>query len=221
MIASPLFLGLLLGVRHAADADHVATIATVVLGRTSWLGALRTAVLWGAGHSLTFFAVGLGIILFGLRVPPVFELVVEIAIAASLLVLGALQLARVPKRVETHAAPHAARPLLLGSLHGLAGSAGIALIALTTIDSKHEALLYLILFALGTIAGMALITSMLAWSFHLSSSLAWVRRGLIVGAGCLSFLCGLAILAEIWLAPEEGTESHHAALYIETPKRAR
>lgn len=214
MIASPLFLGLLLGVRHAADADHVATIAAVVIGRTNLLGALRTAVLWGAGHSFTFFAVGLGIVLFGLQIPPVFELAVEIAIAISLLVLGAFQLTRVRKRLEAHAAPPAARPLLLGSLHGLAGSAGIALIALTTIDSKHEALVYLVLFAVGTIAGMALITSVLAWSFRLSSSLVWARQGLIVGAGCLSFLCGVAILAELWLSPEDSSETRHAVLHL-------
>ena len=64
---------------------------------------------------------------------------------------------------------------------------------------------------------MALITSILAWSFRLSSSLAWARQGLIVGAGCLSFLCGIAILAELWFAPEEDAETRHAALHIPAP----
>jgi nickel/cobalt transporter (NicO) family protein len=198
MLASPLLLGLLLGVRHAADADHVATIATVVVGRTNLLGAIRTAILWGAGHSLTFFAVGLGIVLFGLHVPPEFETGVEVAIALSLLILGGIQLLRGRQNQLAQRDPHASRPLLLGSLHGLAGSAGIALLALAAIQTKHEALLYLLLFALGTMAGMAVITFFLAWSFRISASLSWVRRSLIVAAGLVSCLCGLSILGELW-----------------------
>jgi len=197
MLSSPLLLGLLLGIRHASDADHVATIAAVVVGRTSVLGALRTALLWGAGHSATFFTVGLAIALFGIHVPETFETGVELAIALSLLVLGALQLGRARRDPTTEHAPHASRPLLLGSLHGLAGSAGVALIALTTIPLKHEALLYLVLFALGTIAGMAVITLALAWSFRLSSSLAWMRRGLVLAAGVVSCACGLSILGDL------------------------
>lgn len=194
---SPLLLGLLLGFRHASDADHVATIAAVVVGRTRLLGALRTAVFWGAGHSLTFFAVGLAIMLFNLHVPESFEFGVQLAIALSLLVLGGIQLVRARRNQTEQSEPHASRPLLLGSLHGLAGSAGIALIALTTIPDKHEALLYLLLFAVGTMAGMAVITLALAWSFQLSSSLTWARRGLVLAAGIVSCLCGLSILGEM------------------------
>jgi nickel/cobalt transporter (NicO) family protein len=196
MLTSPLLLGLLLGFRHASDADHVATIAAVVVGRARLLGALRTAVLWGFGHSLTFFAVGLAIALFNLHVPEAFESGVDVAIALSLLVLGAIQLVRAHKNQTEQPEPHASRPLLLGSLHGLAGSAGIALLAMTAIPERHEMLLYLLLFALGTMAGMAVITLALAWSFQLSSSLTWARRSLIVAAGVVSCLCGLSILGE-------------------------
>src|SRR5687767_8759264 len=44
LLTLSLFLGLTLGIRHAADADHVATIAAVVVGRTSLAGALHTAI---------------------------------------------------------------------------------------------------------------------------------------------------------------------------------
>lgn len=198
MLASPLLVGLLLGIRHAADADHVATIATVVVGRTHLLGAIRTAILWGAGHSATFFSVGLGIVLFGIHVPEEFETGVDLAIALSLLALGALQLVRARNNQLAQKDPHASRPLLLGSLHGLAGSAGVALLALAAIQSKHEALLYLLLFALGTMAGMAAITLLLAWSFRVSASLAWLRRALVLTAGIVSCCCGLSILLTFW-----------------------
>lgn len=197
MLASPLLLGLLLGIRHAGDADHVATIATVVVGRTHLFGAIRTAILWGLGHSLTFFAVGLAIVVFGLHVPPQFETGVELAIALSLLALGGVQLVRARQNQVHQEAPHASRPLLLGSLHGLAGSAGVALLALAAIQTKHQALLYLVLFAAGTMAGMAAITLLLAWSFRVSASSAWLRRSLVLAAGVVSCLCGLSILVEL------------------------
>lgn len=197
MYLTSLMLGLLLGVRHAADADHVATIATVVVGRSSLAGALRTAVLWGAGHSFTFFAVGVAVVLFHLQLPAGLDPFVEAIIAVSLLILGAIQLVRARNNQLEQSAPHASRPLLLGSLHGLAGSAGIALLALTTIPNRHAALLYLVLFAVGTMAGMALITLVLALSFRASSSLTWARRALVIAAGIVSCLCGLMILVEL------------------------
>jgi nickel/cobalt exporter len=197
MVSSPLWLGLLLGFRHASDADHVATIAAVVVGRSRLFGALRTALLWGLGHSVTFFAVGLAIVSFDLQVPEAFESAVDIAIAASLLILGGIQLVRAQRNQTEQPEPHGSRPFLLGSLHGLAGSAGIALIALTTIHERSEALWYLVLFALGTIGGMAVITLALAWSFQLSSSLGWTKRALIVAAGVVSCVCGLSILREM------------------------
>ena len=203
MFAYPLFLGLTLGVRHAADADHVATIATVVLGRTTLAGALRTAVLWGLGHTLTFLAVGLGIVLFGLSVPPVFEVLIEVLIAASLIALGAAQLVRAARNQHVHDGTHChhrpspARSVALGGMHGLAGSAGVALLALSTIESRLHALVYLIVFGIGTVVGMALITLLLAWSFRVSSSLAWAQRALIVTAGVVSCAVGLLILGEL------------------------
>ncbi|MDB4989852.1 MAG: hypothetical protein JWN04_5030 [Myxococcaceae bacterium] len=197
MLTAPLLLGLVLGIRHAADADHVATIATVVVGRSNLAGALRTAVFWGLGHTLTFFAVGLCIVLFGLQFPPELETAVDIAIATSLLVLGAAQLARAARDQHCHETPHAARPIMLGCMHGLAGSAAVALLALTSIHTELAALLYLALFGAGTIVGMSLITFMLAWSFRLSSSTAWMRRGLIMTAGAASCLCALTIFGEL------------------------
>jgi high-affinity nickel-transport protein len=202
LLASPLFWGLALGIRHAADADHVATIASVVVGRTNLLGALRTAIFWGLGHTLTFFAVGLAIVLFGLQVPEELERAVDVMIGLSLLLLGAAQLRRSarPESSEHEQRPHAARPLALGCMHGLAGSAAVALLALAAIHSELHALLYLALFGLGTMLGMAAITLALAWSFRLSSSLRFMRRGLVVAAGVASVLCGVSLLGELFFA---------------------
>lgn len=199
MLASPLLLGLLLGVRHAADADHVATIATVVAGRSDLFAAVRTAVFWGLGHTVSFFAVGLAIVLFGLRVPGGFELGVQVAIGASLVLLGVGQLLRVRAGRHVHAEhpPHAARPLVLGCMHGLAGSAAVALLALAAIPVKLQALLYLALFGLGTVIGMVAITLALAFCLQLSASFDWMHRGLIAGTGLASTGYGISIVGEL------------------------
>lgn len=198
MLASPLLIGLALGTRHAADADHVATIASVVVGRTDLVGAVRTAVFWGLGHTLTFFAVGLAIVLFGLRVPSELELGVDVLIGASLVLLGVGQLLRALREDATkERTPHAARPLALGCMHGLAGSAAVALLALAEIRSELHALLYLALFGLGTVLGMAAITLVLAWSFRISESVGGMRRALVVIAGLASTGCGVSIFSEL------------------------
>jgi nickel/cobalt exporter len=199
LLTLPLFLGLTLGIRHAADADHVATIAAVVVGRTNLAGALWTAVLWGLGHSLTFFAVGLGIVLFDLKLPASFDTVVEVLIGVSLLLLGGQQLWRASRKLAEQPPSHPGRSLMLGSMHGLAGSATVALIALSTIGSRPQALLYLGLFGVGTMLGMAIITLLLAYSFRLSSTSLWARRALVTMAGVASCVCGLLLFSEVLL----------------------
>jgi len=62
--------------------------------------------------------------------------------------------------------PAPARPLLIGVVHGLAGSAAIALLAAASISSRGWAAAYLLLFALGTVVGMITLTLLLAWSFR-------------------------------------------------------
>lgn len=199
MLTLPLFLGLTLGIRHAADADHVATIAAVVVGRTNLGGALWTAILWGLGHSLTFFAVGLGIVLFDLELPASFDTIVELLIGLSLLFLGGRQLLRASRQKSEEGPSHPSRSVMLGSMHGLAGSATVALIALSTIGSRPQALLYLGLFGVGTVLGMAVITLVLALSFRLSSSSAWAQRALVGLAGVASCVCGLMLFGEVLL----------------------
>ncbi len=199
LVGSPLLWGLVLGVRHAADADHMAVMATIVAERASLRQALRSALLWGLGHSFTFLAVGMAIVLFGVRIPKPFELVVDFFVGASLFLLGADQLHRLLRR---HDGPRKkgrdARPLALGSIHGLAGSAAIALLALATIRSDSAALLYLVLFGVGTVLGMLAVTLLLAWSFKASTLLASLHRSLVIGSGIVSTGLGVLMLARLW-----------------------
>ena len=84
------------------------------------------------------------------------------------------------------------RPLLVGIVHGLAGSAAVALLVLTTIHDPGLAVFYLLIFGLGTIVGMMLMTMVISLPFG------WISpRGLRVASGAISLAFGLFIAYRI------------------------
>jgi high-affinity nickel-transport protein len=92
----------------------------------------------------------------------------------------------------------AIRPLLVGIIHGLAGSAAVALLVLSTIREPKWAVLYLVVFGFGTIAGMMLITSIIALPLSIAGArFAWLNRGMVTGSGIISLAFGLFICYHI------------------------
>src|SRR6266850_6369846 len=91
------------------------------------------------------------------------------------------------------------RPLLVGIVHGLAGSAAVALLVLTTIHDPRWAIAYLLVFGLGTIAGMMVITMLLGVPFAYTGRFANFNRGLAVASGLISVAFGLFITYQIGL----------------------
>ncbi len=192
-----LSLGFLLGMTHATDADHVAAMSTVVAERRRLRSAAWAGTLWGLGHTAMVVLVGGVIVLFHLAVPPRVALALELGVAAMLVALGA----RALFGAAPSAAPHRHGPLRslgIGLVHGLAGSAGVALAVLTDIESPEVGVAYLGLFGVGTVAGMAIVTVVLAVPFLVASAR---FRGLAgrLGrvAGCASLLLGLALAYRI------------------------
>lgn len=192
--ALPLFLGFGLGLRHATDADHLAAIGTLLHREPTPLRAARLAAVWGLGHSLTFLGLGLVVVLFGVRVPPSFERATEGAVAAMLVGLGALTLLRARRGTPGGGATW--RPLLVGVTHGLAGSAGIGIVALTTVPTTAGAIGYLALFGAGTVLGMMALTAVVAlpmrWSVRRSGE---VPRLVVTLAAAGSVALGLGLAA--------------------------
>ena len=81
-------IGFFLGMRHATDADHVIAVSTIVSRQQSpWRAALIGGV-WGIGHTLTIFAVGMAIILFNLVIPARLGLTMELSVGVMLIALG-------------------------------------------------------------------------------------------------------------------------------------
>lgn len=89
------------------------------------------------------------------------------------------------------------RPLIIGIVHGLAGSAAVALLVMATIRDSWWAIAYLLLFGLGTIAGMMLTTAVIAMSFAFTTKYAGWNRRITVASGLLSFGFGLFLCYQI------------------------
>ncbi len=178
-----LVLGFFLGMRHATDADHVVAVTTIVSRERSARAALSIGALWGLGHSVTILAVGGAIVVLGLVIPPRLGLSMEMSVALMLVVLGIMNVTGAMRRIDEaahgaspgakefvdgthapsisprHGLSSVLRPLLIGIVHGLAGSAAVALLVLATIRDPKWALLYLVIFGAGTVLGMMLLTA--------------------------------------------------------------
>jgi hypothetical protein len=187
-------VSLLLGMRHATDADHVVAVTTIVnrersVWRSSWIG-----VMWGLGHTLTIFVVGGAIILFKLAFTPRLGLSMEFCVALMLIVLGYLNLTR---RAISEAVPQL-RPFLIGIVHGMAGSAAVTLLILPLIDDPRWALLYLGVFGLGTIVGMAMITMAIAApAIYAGARLMGLQRRIRVASGTVSLAFGVYLAYKV------------------------
>jgi high-affinity nickel-transport protein len=196
---STIILGFLLGMRHATDPDHVVAVATIVsreqkLGPAAWIGAL-----WGAGHTVTIAAVGGAIILFNWVVPPRVGLLMELAVGVMLIILGLLNVSgagQVVARLRTY---QIVRPFFVGIIHGLAGSAAVALVVLTTIRRPSWAVAYLLVFGVGTVAGMALVTTAIAAPIAYSTRRFEIHHQskLQLATGMLSVAFGLFLVYKI------------------------
>lgn len=192
-------LGVVLGLRHAADPDHVVAVTAIAARTRRVVNATLLGVVWGLGHTLTLFVVGAGIILFNWTVPPRIGLAMEFCVALALVVVGLLNLGRAPHRGSGleggEGRPPATRAFLVGLVHGLAGSASIALLVLATVRDPRWACGYLLVFGFGTLLGMALVTTGFALPVT-TAARRWDGTGRLIriSTGALSLAFG------IWLA---------------------
>ena len=229
-----LLVSLLLGMKHATDADHLAAVATVASGHQSLTQTVRQGLAWGAGHTLTLLLLGGGVLALGQSIPPGLENALELAVACMLIALGIDVLRRwlqrqgrqrlplckqqwqlvVPRAVSRSvpravlASAHAMhrhedgltlRALLIGMMHGMAGTAALILLSLEAVQSVGLGLAYISVFGLGSMIGMALLSLLIALPLRLSvmGQLAWLHNVGTVAVGLFSCLLGGAMAYRI------------------------
>jgi nickel/cobalt exporter len=222
-------LGLILGMRHSTDADHVVAISTIVSKQRSIRNAAVIGSVWGIGHTITIFIVGSLIILFGVEIPPRIGLSMEFSVAIMLILLGVLNLSGVMRKVTAYFTPasmagmnpaensasrgakittagiyqdfglyQCVRPLAIGLVHGLAGSAAVALLVLSTIHNPVWATVYLLIFGAGTMIGMMCMTAAIAFPLaYAGDRFSVLSRYLGVASGMVSLGFGSFLVYQL------------------------
>jgi hypothetical protein len=205
MTFAVLGLGLLLGMRHATEPDHLVAVSALVSRERTLRSAAPIGMVWGLGHTVTIFAVGTAIVVFGLVIPPVVALGLQLGVALMLVLLGSSNLLRLrnaePRAPGGHASAaghgrpfRSMRVALVGVMHGLEGSAALTLMVVGTLREPRWALAYLLVFGVGTIAGMLATTTLLALPIAVAAArFERAHRVLAVLTGVASVLFGLVL----------------------------
>ena len=198
--------GMLLGMRHALEPDHMAAISTLLTGerrssRAAWLGTC-----WGLGHALTLFITGMLLVVFQTEMPAGADRLFELCVIALLIGFGVRALYQGARRVpsgpsHTHAAAARsspggdrwtlARPFLVGAVHGLAGSGALIALVVTTLPSTPSQLSYLLMFGAGSTVGMAVLSGLMGWPIARLGANPVLARTVSIVVGCVSVALGL------------------------------
>ena len=210
------WLGSLAGMRHALEPDHLAAVSTLLSRERSSARAVLLGVFWGLGHTLALVMMAALVMLVRTELPPVAIELFEFAVAIMLVGLGVralLDAARLGPAGPAHLHRHGAvihrhtgvtshvhvagwtlarRPLLIGTLHGLAGSGALTALVLTTLPSPMTQLAYVVLFGIGSTLGMAALSGLLGWPLARIGHHHAVARSVSFLVGMMSTMIGLA-----------------------------
>jgi hypothetical protein len=208
-------LGSLLGMRHALEPDHLAAVSTLVTGEQNGFKAAFLGICWGLGHTFSLIVVGTILVVLRAEMPMRIADTFEFCVALMLIALGlraiyvaSRQGAAGPAHVHQHghtvhvhhgAPAHihigawtlARRPLLVGAIHGLAGSGALTALVLTTLPSTAARLTYMVVFGLGSTIGMAALSGLLGWPLARAGQNRGLARGLSLVVGCVSTVLGV------------------------------
>jgi len=209
-------LGSLLGMRHALEPDHLTAVTTLVSEGHDTRRAALMGVCWGVGHTISLIVVGAALIILRAEMPAVASDIFELFVALMLIGLGARAMviaARqgpsgpihvhahgdhvhahrgVPAHVHIGTWTLARRPLLVGAVHGLAGSGALTALVLTTLPTTTARIAYILLFGIGSTLGMAALSGLLGWPLARAGGNRAVARGISFAVGLVSIALGLA-----------------------------
>ena len=194
-------IGLLFGLKHATEVDHVVAVSTIVTQHRNVLRSALVGALWGAGHTVSLLIIGIVVLSLRIAIPESVSGWLEFGVALMIIGLGTTALWRsLRHRSDVHVHEHShdgsshvhvhfhesqtqhnsrrqhshtisrigVKPVLIGMMHGLAGSGALTLLVLTQISSAWLGLLYLWVFGFGSVVGMILMSGLIGLPFALT-----------------------------------------------------
>jgi len=219
-------LGSLLGMRHALEPDHLAAVSTLVSEERSSYQAALLGACWGLGHTLALLAAGAVLVVLRAEMPSRVADLFELFVAVMLIALGVRAIylaARQGRSGPVHAHQHrgrvhahasgathvhigtwtlAVRPLIVGAVHGLAGSGALTALVLATLPTTSAQLAYMGVFGLGSTIGVVALSGLLGWPLARLGANRALARMISMTVGVVStglgIVWGYPLVGRIW-----------------------
>jgi hypothetical protein len=224
-LVNTLLLGFVIGLKHALEVDHVAAVASLASKTTSVREGLTLGASWGLGHTITLFIFSSIVLILDTVVSVQLALALEFFVGCMLVFMGGAIIKNiVKKRIHLHMHNHSdgtthlhfhfhvqdnvehqhihtqqfsIRALLVGMMHGMAGSAALIVLTLDSVSSIETRLVYIFLFGVGSVVGMALLSILMIIPLRHSEYAAnRTYQSLQVFIGLVTLFLGMIIMYE-------------------------
>ena len=205
---SILALGFVLGIKHAIEPDHVIAVSTIASQSKKLLRSSLAGVFWGIGHTATLFIVGVILIFMKGEIPEKWAMSLEFLVGIMLVYLGITTILSL-KNIHIHQHEHDGeehkhlhkyhqhknvsylKSMLIGLVHGLAGSGAMVLLTMSTVNSAWEGAIYILIFGAGTVIGMLFFTTIIGIPFIISAKKLSLNKILTQITGVISTVFGI------------------------------
>lgn len=180
-----------LGMLHALDADHIMAVSSLSCRESNWKTVIRYSLRWAIGHGSALMLIGVAVFFLGMAIPESMSQYAENCVGLVLVGIGVWVIRDLRKKnahlhfhshddlpqhahwhvhsSKTHHPEehrHEHTPVMIGLLHGTAGSAPLlAILPVSTMSSPWMGFSYLLLFSLGVVCAMLLFGGVLAKFF--------------------------------------------------------
>ena len=202
---SILALGFVLGIKHAIEPDHVIAVSTIASQSKKLLRSSLAGVFWGIGHTATLFIVGVILIFMKGEISEKWAMSLEFLVGIMLVYLGITTILSL-KNIHIHQHEHDGeehkhnhqhknvsylKSMLIGLVHGLAGSGAMVLLTMSTVNSAWEGAIYILIFGAGTVIGMLFFTTIIGIPFIISAKKLSLNKILTQITGVISTVFGI------------------------------
>lgn len=202
-LLSVLVIGLLLGIKHAIEPDHIVAVSTLVNNSRSLMQSSIAGVLWGVGHSFTIFLIAMIVLIFKVNIPDELSLSFELLVGIMIILLGVSSITNKNKKYNQYNSSDKVRiykkSTLVGFIHGLAGSSAMIILTVTTVSTIWESIIYMMVFGIGTVVGMLGFTFFLGLSFVASAKNVKFNQYLTILTGTISIIFGVYYTINIYI----------------------
>ncbi|MBP3040505.1 sulfite exporter TauE/SafE family protein [Bacillaceae bacterium Marseille-Q3522] len=196
-LISIFFFAILLGLKHAIEPDHVIAVSTVASRSKMIRSATLAGVFWGIGHTITLFGMGMVFVMLKSQITDNLAMSLEFVVGIMLVFLGLSSL-RKDKISKSHDhflagtdTVYLLKSMFIGVIHGLAGTGAMVLLTISTVSTIWEGALYILIFGLGTIIGMLILSTIIGIPFVISSKKSIIHSKLTQLTATISILFGI------------------------------